>query len=115
MIKNPKQTAPKHLKTATRRWCRSVMERWCLEEHHRRLLVLAAESWDRSEGARKVIDEQGAVYFDRFGQPKMRPECLIERDAKATFSRLLRELDLDLEAPAASSRPPALRSIRGGK
>jgi len=92
-----------------------VLQTWVLEEHHRRLLVLAGEAWDRSTNARTIIDQQGAVYFDRFGQPKIRPECLIERDAKATFARLLRELDLDLEGPAASSRPPALRSIKGGR
>lgn len=114
MKQKPTQSAPKHLKPATRRWVREVLGTWVLAEHHRRLLILAAEAWDRSMNAREVIDEQGATYFDRFGQPKMRPECLIERDAKASFSRLLRELDLDIEIPTASSRPPALRSIKGG-
>ena len=115
MKRNPTKTSTKHLKPKTRQWVRSVMSTWLLEAHHERLLILAGEAWDRSESARKVIDEQGAVYFDRFKQPKARPETLIERDAKATFSRMLRELDLDLEAPAATSRPPALRSIKGGR
>jgi phage terminase small subunit len=115
MIEKPTQTAPKHLKPKTRAWVESVLERWVLEEHHRTLLIMAAESLDRSNAARAIIDQKGPTYLDRFGQPKPRPEVTIERDAKATFARLLRELDLDLETPASSARPPALRSIRGGK
>jgi hypothetical protein len=115
MLDKSAQTAPKHLKAKTRKWVDDVCIKWVLEDHHKTLLILAGEALDRSENARQVIDAKGAVYLDRFGQPKVRPECLIERDAKATFSRLLRELDLDLESPISSARPPALRSIRGGK
>jgi hypothetical protein len=115
MIGKTTQTAPKHLRPKTREWVSGVLERWILEEHHYKLLVMAAESLDRSDAARSVIDQKGPTYLDRFGQPKPRPEVTIERDSKATFARLLRELDLDLETPAASARPPSLRSIRGGK
>ena len=37
----------------------------------------------------------------------------IENDCRLAFARLLRELDLDLDPPADSKRPPMLRSIRG--
>ena len=43
-----KMKAPKHLKAATGRWWEAVCDGWNLEDHHRRLLTLAAEAWDRS-------------------------------------------------------------------
>ncbi len=115
MSAKPKQTAPKWLKPATKRWVRDVLASWELEEHHRRILIHAGEAWDRADGAREVIAKEGTTYLDRFQQPKMRPEVLIERDSMALFAKLIRELDLDLEPPKENSRPPSLRSIRGGK
>jgi hypothetical protein len=89
-----------------------VLEDYALEEHHVRLLTLASESWDRAEQAREVLDRDGLTYVDRFGAPRSRPEIAIERDSRVAFARLIRELDLDTNSPAESSRPPALRSNR---
>ena len=101
-------TAPKHLKAATRRWFEAVCSEFVLEPHHEKLLTLAAESWDRCAEARKVIDKEGLTFTDRFGQPKSRPEVGIERDSRIAFARLLRELNLDVEPPQDSPRPPSL-------
>lgn len=107
---------PKYLAPATKKWWKSVISRWVLEEHHVRLLTLAAGAWDRAEQARELLAKHGLVFMDpKLNRPVARPEVAIERDSRLAFARLLRELDLDIEAPAASSRPPALRSIRGGK
>lgn len=102
--------APRHLQAATRRWWRSVVEDYQLEEHHVRLLTLAGEAWDRCQEARRALARHGMTYTDRFGAPKARPEVAIERDARTGFARLLRELDLDVDPPAAErSRPAQLR------
>jgi hypothetical protein len=76
-------------------------------------LQVACESWDRAEQARAIVDSQGLTFTDKAGQPKMRPEILIERDNRAAFLRAVRELDLDAEPPGESRRPPAIRSNRG--
>jgi phage terminase small subunit len=107
-----KTQPPAHLSAKTRRWFASVCNEFELEEHHLRLLELACESWDRCQAARAVIDMEGMIYEDRFGAPRSRPEIAIERDSRLSFSRLLRELDLDVAPPVDASRPPALRSIR---
>ena len=106
------QKPPPHLSAPTRRWFASVCNSFELEPHHLRLLALACESWDRCQQARKILDREGLTYDDRFGAPRARPEITVERDAKTSFSRLVRELDLDVAPPVDTIRPPALRSIR---
>jgi hypothetical protein len=92
---------------STRRWWGAVIAEYELEEHHVRLLTLAAESWDRATQAREAIDREGLTYVDRFGTPRVRPEVAVERDSRIAFARLLRELSLDVEPPA-EVRPPRL-------
>lgn len=99
------RNAPAHLKAPTRRWWQSVVEEYNLEPHHLRLLTLAAESWDRTQDARTVLEQEGLTFVDRFGQPKARPEVAIERDSRIAFARMLRELALDVEAPDEAARP----------
>lgn len=98
---------PKHLKKATQKWVKEISETYELESHHRRLLILAAESWDRCQDAREAIAEHGTIYIDKFQQPKPRPEVAIERDSRIAFARLIRELNLS-EGPE-EIRPPALK------
>lgn len=99
-----KITPPGHLKPATARWWAAVHEEFELEQHHQKLLTLAAEAWDRACAAREVIDRDGMTFSDRFGQPKPRPEIAIERDSRIGFARLIRELALD--GDTTPDRPP---------
>jgi hypothetical protein len=103
------------LQPATKKWWKSVVSRWVLEEHHIRLLTLAAGAWDRAEQARELLAEHGLTFMDaKLNRPVARPEVAIERDSRLAFARLIRELDLDINPPAeGSARPPLLRSLRG--
>jgi phage terminase small subunit len=105
-------TPPKHLKPETQRWFASVVDEYELQEHHLKLLTLAAESWDRATQARLAIEKHGLCYTDRFGAPRKRPEVSVEESARIAFARLTRELDLDCGSPAASPPPPAINSNR---
>jgi phage terminase small subunit len=105
--------APKHLKAPTRKWWLGVMAEYDLEPHHVRLLTLAAESWDRAQQAREILDREGLTYLDRFEAPRSRPEIAVERDSRTAFARLLRELALDVATPEDGRRPPAItRGVR---
>jgi phage terminase small subunit len=96
-----------------REWWRSCLEAYVLEDHHLRLLQLAAESWDRCQEARIILARDGVVFTDDRGNVRAHPAVSIERDARLAFARLLRELDLDVELPSEPrARPPALRSNR---
>ena len=103
---------PRHLKPATKRWFGHVTENYELEQHHIRLLTLAAQAWDRAEQAREALARRGLTFEDRFGAPHPRPEIAIERDSRIAFARLIREIDLDVTPPESVSRPPLLRSNR---
>jgi phage terminase small subunit len=108
MTKSTALKAPAHLKPPTADWWRRVMTDWTLEEHHVRLLTLAAESWDRGQQAREALATNGLTFLDRFKQPHARPEIAIERDSRIAFARLVRELGLDVEEPS-TSQPPTIR------
>jgi phage terminase small subunit len=105
--------APVHLADATRKWWAALVSTYDLEPHHLRLLQLAGEAWDRCAQAREAIGRLGLTFEDSGGAPRPRPEIAIERDARLAFARLIRELDLDVDAPSSTrSAPPALRSNR---
>lgn len=87
---------PKHLPADTAAWFGIVIKDYELDSHHIRLLLKACEAWDRSEQAREAIAAHGMTYVDRFGSPRARPECAIERDSRSAFARLVRELGLDV-------------------
>jgi P27 family predicted phage terminase small subunit len=102
---------PNYLRADTKRWFTSITEEFALDSHHVRLLTKACESWDRSELAREALTKHGLTYTDRFGSPKARPECAIDRDNKISFARLIREIGLDV-SPPAETRPTTLRGNR---
>lgn len=103
---------PPHLTPQTAEWWRTVLKDYELEGHHLRLLQSAAETWDRMQQAREMIDRDGLTVPTGDGGMKAHPCVAIERDTRLAFARLVRELDLDAGAPAERSRPPALGSNR---
>lgn len=107
-----KVTAPKHLRPATRRWFSQINELFALESHHLKLLLLAAEAWDRVLEAREGLAEHGLVYIDRHGSPRPRPEVAIEHNGRLGFAKLLREIDLDAEPPSDTRLPRLNRNRR---
>ena len=98
---------PPHLRPDTAAWWQSITADFALEPHHIRLLRLACEAWDSGQQARETLAQHGTTYVDRFGQPRARPEVAMERDARFAFARLMRDLALDVDGPAAEgARPP---------
>jgi len=106
--------APPHLAAETAAWWLHVHAEFSLEQHHVRLLTLAAEAWDRCGQARALIDADGPVTVTPDGGLMAHPAVAIERDARLAFARVLRELDLDATAPPERARPPGLHSNRRG-
>lgn len=104
---------PSHLSPASQAWWRGVLQGWRLEEHHVRVLTLAAEAYDRAQQAQELLRKDGLVIEGREGGIRPHPAVAIRRDSEISFARLLRELDLDVDPPTSGrSAPPSLRSIR---
>jgi phage terminase small subunit len=103
---------PAYLKPATREWFAHVLSEYELDQHHVRLLTLAAEAWETGQTARETIARDGPVYLDRFNAPRKHPSVSIQAEARISFAKILRELDLDVDPPSTASRPPALQSNR---
>jgi hypothetical protein len=62
------------------------------------LLTLLAEALDRSADAQRILDADGLLTTDRFGQQHAHPMVGVTLDAEVSAARLLRELDLDGES-----------------
>jgi P27 family predicted phage terminase small subunit len=99
--------APPNLQPQTKRWFVEIADSYILESHHRRLLSLACEAWDRRTAALEELKANGSYYVDRHGVRRANPALGIERDQRVSFARMLRELGLDIEPPL-DRRPPRL-------
>ena len=102
-----KPTAPpKHLSAESRKLWRSVLVDYELEQRHEAILLTALEALDRMRQAQAQLAADGLTTVDRYGGVKAHPCVTIERDSRAAFLRGMRELGLDLDAPA-TTRPPS--------
>jgi phage terminase small subunit len=100
-----KSRTPTHLSKAAKAWFTSVIKAYELDETHLEILRMAAELLDRAENARQLVQQDGAILVDRFGQQREHPAAKLERDSKIAFARMMRELGLAHD-DGDDSRPP---------
>ena len=89
-----KPPPPRHLSKKMKALWISVFERKYLEPHEAMIFLKACEAHDRAEQARRILKREGLTYQDRFQQPRPRPEVSIEYRDRATFAKLLGQLNL---------------------
>jgi len=106
-INMTKVTIPKHLKSETKIWIKKILNAYEFELHHVKILIQAAEQWDRITEARERVAKEGAYFTDFRGQPRSHPGIADERNGRVVFARLIRELNLS-EGPG-ENRPPSLK------
>ena len=73
------------------------------------LAILAAglESFDRANEAKKVLDKEGPIMTDRWGQKKPHPGVGVEIANRAAYLNAIRLLNLDvLDSKRGPGRPP---------
>jgi P27 family predicted phage terminase small subunit len=97
--------APAHLTAATRRWWGEVTSSYELEPHHLKLLEAACRAWDLMAQGEAALRRDGVFIADRYGVPKSHPAVAVVRDARVSFARLVRELDLEGETQPDPRQP----------
>jgi phage terminase small subunit len=85
---------PNHLSKKMKAFWISVFERKDLEPHEAMIFLKACEAHDRAEQARRILKREGLTYQDRFQQPRARPDVSIEYRGRATFAKLLGQINL---------------------
>ena len=106
---------PKHLTKESQAWWRHIAEQYQLEAHHERLLTLAAEAWDRCQQAREILKREGITVKGREGI-RAHPCISIERDSRAAFASLVKQLQLDDdEGRLLPGRPAGVFHAANGK
>lgn len=88
---------PRRLSREAKRWWNTLVSEWQLDSAALLILEGGLEAFDRMRAAQRLIEAEGLTVTDRFGQRKVHPAVLIERDCKATLLRKLKSLALDLE------------------
>jgi phage terminase small subunit len=91
---------PKHLSDESKRIWRSIVADYEIDDAAGLILVSTLEAFDRREDARAEIAKAGAVFTDRWGQPKISPWCSVERDSTLIVQRGFRLLGFDQEGRA---------------
>lgn len=100
---------PGHLSRSSSSWAESVLDDFDASDSQLRLVIAAAEAWDRAAQARRAIARDGAYVDDRYGSPKAHPAIAVERDSRAAFARVVGQLGLD----ATEEDPAPSRDSRG--
>ena len=100
-MKNSAPQPPKPPKGLTReacRWWRRLIAEYEIgDEAGLLLLQTALESFDRMREAQAALAKDGLTVADRFGQVKVHPLTVVERDSRGQMLASLRALNLDLE------------------
>jgi phage terminase small subunit len=85
---------PRHLSKKMKQFWTGVFELKNLQPYEALILEKACEAHDRAEQARHILKREGLTYEDRFKMPRSPPEVAIERDSKALFAKLLKQIQL---------------------
>ena len=89
---------PSHLSKEGKRIWRDLVDEYQIKDiAGLRILRVALEAFDRAQAARDMINSDGMIVKDTFGQSKPHPLLAIERDSRAAFLSGLKALNLDLE------------------
>jgi len=90
--------APKALSSAAKRLWRGLVEEYALDDVAALAILTAGlEAFDRAAAAKVLLDKDGPVVEDRWGQKKTHPAASVERDSRAAFLSALKALNLDIE------------------
>jgi len=96
---------PKHLSASSKKWFRSVVADFVMDETDVRGLIRACEQYDIADWARDTLKAEGRVLTDTKGTKYAHPAVKMEKDSTTLAQRIVRDLKLDIPPPRAPGRP----------
>ena len=105
LLKHAVVRAPSHLQKSGKQLWLDISSEYLFEAHQLEILRLLCECLDRLETCRKQLKADGLFIVNRFGE--LRPHVALkeEREHRVLFTRLARELALDLDIPDSPRKP----------
>jgi len=76
---------------------RDVQSQWVLNSAALELLRCAVEALARADEAAEIVTRDGAVFVDRWGQPRQHPAAALELNHRGQAARYLQALGVTLE------------------
>jgi hypothetical protein len=76
---------------------RAVQAEWSLNAPALELLRCAVEALARADQAAAIVTRDGAVFVDRWGQPRQHPAAILELNHRGQAARYLQALGVTLE------------------
>jgi hypothetical protein len=98
---------PGHISSSSRSWAESVLDEFEATASQVRLVIAAAEAWDRAQQARRAISRDGAYWTDRLENLRPHPGLAVERESRAAFARIVGQLGPDAADDPEERRRPS--------
>jgi hypothetical protein len=109
MVSRQKRRAPVEVKALSRRsraiYAQTVGAYGIGDLGGQMILVSGLRSKDLAEVAEAVLEQDGPVVRDRWGQPRAHPAAAVARDARAAWLAALRALNLAIGDVPKAGRP----------
>ena len=96
MTEDKSVPVPSGLRAASRRWFRAVTAEFDPAPHEVGLLETACRAYDRAEQLRHRVNREGLMVFDRFGQSRVNPALVEERNQRDLQRRAISSLAFDV-------------------
>ena len=88
---------PAHLSAEAKTLWKKLIEEFSIDDEAGLLLLgTALESFDDMRAAQLIINRDGPIVKDRFGQFRQHPATLVLRDSRNLMLRSLKALNLDI-------------------
>jgi P27 family predicted phage terminase small subunit len=97
---------PPALSPEARQWWKKLTNEYEMDDQAGLLLLRTAmEAFDDMRKAQAILDRDGLVIEDRFGQKRAHPLSATLRDSRTAMMRALKSLNLDIVPPGPVGRP----------
>lgn len=106
VVRSKPPRAPATLSAEAKRIWRNMNAEWTFDGQALLILKVALEAYDRLQEARRILDAVGCTYTTGTGFEREHPLVKIEKEARNGFLAAWRMLNLDIEPPGETGRPP---------